>query len=111
MNYASEIETLKTRLELIEDTMKQITDLIVYISNTPEVPEPMPVIQHGRTSVQRGTGVNVWVLSPPEPYTDAVIVCSPDDTEPVGMRCYVEKKAPGGERTKYAISYTEMEKK
>jgi hypothetical protein len=80
---------------------------------TPEEREAMTTVATryvpGKTSTLPGDGGPLaWVLSPPAPYNDVEIVCSPDGESPIGMRCRVEKKVIGGERKIFRIEVQEI---
>lgn len=67
--------------------------------------EPPTAYQEGLVSVHGG-GL-AWVFQLPAPYTAPAIVCSPDETQVTGMRCYAERKLPGGERQKIDVIWKE----
>lgn len=57
-----------------------------------------------------GTGGPLgWVFHAPAPFSGVVIVCSPDDDEPAGIRCHAEVALPGGERKRYELIWNERE--
>ena len=69
---------------------------------------PTPRIVPGKTSTLMGDGGPLqWVLSPPAPFNDVEIVCSPDGDSPIGMRCYAVRKVIGGERQRYELFWVE----
>ena len=70
-------------------------------------PLPPQRMMPGQTKVHPGGSSIAWEIVPPPPYTGVVIVCVPDDTTPVGMRCYAEAKLVGGQRKKWDVTWTE----
>lgn len=64
----------------------------------------------GRTSTLHGDeGPLQWVFTPPQPYSDVEIACVPDGAVEIGMRCYAEKKFPGGRRVRFQIEMKDRE--
>ena len=64
----------------------------------------------GETSTLWGDeGPLAWVLTPPAPFNDVEIACSPDDTTGIGMRCHATKKLPGARRVRYRAEWHKEE--
>lgn len=47
-----------------------------------------------------------WVFMPTAPCNDMEIVCVPDASAELGMRCVVNRKIIGGEMARYDVSFT-----
>ena len=71
---------------------------------------PAPPVAPGKMVPLMGDGGPIsWVFTPPPPYNTAVeIVCSPDETDPIAMRCMAIRKFPGARRVKYQAKWEEV---
>jgi len=74
-------------------------------------PPPRQRITPGEVSTRwESQGVAAaWVFTSPPPCKDVEIVCSPDNTADLGMRCYATQKLVGGERKSYSIVFMDID--
>lgn len=70
-------------------------------------PTPRAYVDVGAQVHGSSGGPLGWVSRAPAPYNGVVIVCSPDDGGPAGIRCHAEVALPGGERKKYTLNWSE----
>jgi hypothetical protein len=78
---------------------------------TPEDNQPVQRRQPGHVSTRWGDGGPVaWVFMPTAPCSDMEIVCVPDASTELGLRCVVNRKVVGGEIARYEVSFTKQEK-